>query len=279
LRRYSEAKDLFVDWLEMHGAWPTELGGYDDLVCEYLEELWEQGQPKALGGNTLSALQHFAPGLKGKLVAAWRLYGAWSKSEIPLRAPPMLKDVMLGLAGKAYLLGQPRVGICIVLGFQALLRTGELCSLKVRDVRFGTATALLHLGFTKSGHRRGEEETVICDDPVVVAELRRLLAGLPGEETVLGVAGPRFRVIFASLVSGLTMPHARLYRPYSLRRGGATFLYEVSSSLSAVTTRGRWSSSQTARQYINQASAEAQRQTLGPRDAALLRTWQKHLPL
>jgi hypothetical protein len=92
------------------------------------------------------------------------------------------------------------------------------------------------------------------------------------------VTGPRFRVIFASLVSGLTMPHARLYRPYSLRRGGATFLYEQSSSLSAVTTRGRWSSSQTARLYINQASAEAQRQTLGPRDAALLTRWQKHLP-
>jgi hypothetical protein len=73
LRRYSEAKDLFVDWLEMHGAWPAEISGYDDLVCEYLEELWEQGEAKSLGANTLSALQHFAPGLKGKLVAAWRL--------------------------------------------------------------------------------------------------------------------------------------------------------------------------------------------------------------
>jgi hypothetical protein len=31
LRRYSEAKNLFVEWLELHGAWPTEIGGYDDL--------------------------------------------------------------------------------------------------------------------------------------------------------------------------------------------------------------------------------------------------------
>jgi hypothetical protein len=112
----------------------------------------------------------------------------------------------------------------------------------------------------------------------VVAELRRQVQCLPMEETVLGVPSPRFRVIFASLVSGLSMPHARLYRPYSLRRGGATFLYEQSSSLSAVTTRGRWSSSQTARLYINQASSEAQRQNLGPRDAALLARWRAHLP-
>ena len=45
------------------------------------------------------------------------------------------------------------------------------------------------------------------------------------------------------------------YKPYSLRRGGATFLFQTRGDLLATIVRGRWANSPTARIYINEALA------------------------
>ena len=45
------------------------------------------------------------------------------------------------------------------------------------------------------------------------------------------------------------------YKPYSLRRGGATHHFRVRGSLSLTTLRGRWSAEKTARIYINDGLA------------------------
>ena len=40
------------------------------------------------------------------------------------------------------------------------------------------------------------------------------------------------------------------YRPYSLRRGGATASYRVTANLQTTIERGRWASARVARIYI-----------------------------
>ena len=46
------------------------------------------------------------------------------------------------------------------------------------------------------------------------------------------------------------------YKPYSMRRGGATLLFKLSQSYDHVTQRGRWAHARTACIYINEAQAE-----------------------
>ena len=46
------------------------------------------------------------------------------------------------------------------------------------------------------------------------------------------------------------------FRAYSFRRGGATHMWIHTSNLGAITTRGRWSATKTARIYIDEAVAE-----------------------
>jgi len=45
------------------------------------------------------------------------------------------------------------------------------------------------------------------------------------------------------------------YKPYSLRRGGASFDYRQHGVVSRTTLRGRWNSAKTARIYITDAMA------------------------
>ena len=45
------------------------------------------------------------------------------------------------------------------------------------------------------------------------------------------------------------------YRPYSLRRGGATFYFQRHGQLDCLLIQGRWQSSKTARLYINSGLA------------------------
>jgi len=45
------------------------------------------------------------------------------------------------------------------------------------------------------------------------------------------------------------------YKPYSLRRGGASFDYRQHGVVSRTTLRGRWNSAKTARIYIADAMA------------------------
>ena len=62
---------------------------------------------------------------------------------------------------------------------------------------------------------------------------------------------PEFRKLLKELVEGLGLKEAG-YKPYSLRRGGATGDFRRHGSLDRATVRGRWRSSASARIYITE---------------------------
>ena len=85
----------------------------------------------------LSGIQHFLPRCRKKLVAAWRLYGAWNRLEYPARAPPMDRVLMLCVAGRFWRRGHRRSALMIVLAFHCYVRTGEFLRLRKRHVAVG----------------------------------------------------------------------------------------------------------------------------------------------
>ena len=70
----------------------------------------------------------------------------------------------------------------------------------------------------------------------------------------MNVAPSTFRVWFAKGLEATGLSQAK-YKPYSLRRGGATQVFLVSQSYSAVCQRGRWASEKTTRIYIQDSVA------------------------
>ena len=231
----------------------------DEALCQFIEAAWEEGDPKALPTNARSGLMHFLPRLRGKLHGAQRLLSAWTKHELPQRAPPLPREFLLALAGRALINHDLRLCVTLLLGFHAMLRTGELLAVRAQHFVHSQHGSTVHLSLpvTKSGQRlQNVPEAVVLDDPLLLAYLRVLLPRLEPGELVYPSSSATFRAAFRQLCL-----HARLpaltptWRPYSLRRGGATAHFMQLGSLDRTAVRGRWLSTKTARIYINEAVA------------------------
>ena len=125
---YSKFAARFSQWAFGSSECPS-ISSYvrlDQLCSEYIEQLWGEGEPKGWASTTLAAVQHFVPGARHHLPSAWRLKSAWDKHELPVRAPPLSVDVVLGISGVMISVGHPRSALAVALAFHGLLRTGEV---------------------------------------------------------------------------------------------------------------------------------------------------------
>ena len=59
----------------------------------------------------------------------------------------------------------------------------------------------------------------------------------------------QYRILFDKAVEGLELPNT--FKPYSLRRGGATEHFKQWANMSLTMEIGRWKDVRTARAYIN----------------------------
>ena len=98
----------------------------DEVLGDYLEEAWADGETRALVGDTLSGLQHFIPSLKRGLNDSWRLFGTWFKAEIPSRARPLLPEQVLAMAGYALEEADVAMAAVLMIAFNGMPRPIEL---------------------------------------------------------------------------------------------------------------------------------------------------------
>jgi hypothetical protein len=127
----------------------------------------------------------------------------------------------------------------------------------------------LNLGFTKMGGREGVQEhiSINCANTaqITAAAVRHLL---PGDGLFRG-AEHDFRKL---LVQGCAALHVTewAYRGYSIRRGGATHFFRVENSMESLLVRGRWSSTRSARLYLNDGLATLASIRMPPRAQAAI---------
>ena len=199
--RYDKALERFYTYLRIHDLLlPTKRVLLDQLLSDYLEHLWMEGEGRCLASDTVAALQNRDPLLKGQLLCSWRLLKTWVSHELPCRAPPLTEEALHTLVGYAIFHRQHQFALTLLLGFYGLLRTGELLSIRNRD------------------------------------------------------APHRWRKMFNDTISALSLDSYQ-YRPYSLRRGGATFYFSKHGQLDRLLIQGRWQSTKTARLYLNSGMA------------------------
>ena len=258
-QRYEASLQQFFTWLEREGlglVLPKRVAQMDNLVSDYLEFLWAEGHGKSEANNALAALQDFDPNLRRKLPGSWRLLKAWSTAEIPNRAPPMTLTVLDALCGWSVMQGKPEFGLSLRLAFFGLLRTGELLNLTSNDIYITSpkGPAVISLGLTKSGARQGASESVTIHDTSVLPSLyswkRRNTSN-----AFLTSKPHAWRKLFNQAVERLNLTELGL-RPYSLRRGGATFFFQHRGSFDKLLLQGRWAAARTARIYLNEGLAQ-----------------------
>jgi hypothetical protein len=234
---------------------PTKRDLMDGLVSDYLEYLWAQGEGRAMASTFLAALQDLDPKLKNNLPGSWRLLKTWTTHEVPVRAPPMTEQVQRAMVGWAVLHQHETFALSLLVGFYGLLRTGELLAIQAWQVHMSSPSqpAVLNLGLTKSGKRQGAAESITITEKRVIAKLWSWKSAV-APHTFLTLKPHAWRALFSECLRKLKLEHWE-FRPYSLRRGGATHMFVKVGSLDRVLIAGRWTALKTAGIYINSGMA------------------------
>lgn len=278
-KRYDDAvRQLFAFMKTEKIRLPSLFTEFDDIVCQYIELCWHEGEGRSLVSNTLAGLQHFCPAIRHHLPCSWRLVSAWQRHELPARAAPFTRSILLAVAGKAMKDGDAVLSVALLVAFEGMLRTGELFNLACKDcvVTDDGKSVVLNLGMTKGGARRGAAESVVLYDPLTVDLLRARVSRAPPYEKLVNMPSAAFRQKFNSLCNSLDMGDIG-YKPYSLRRGGTTHHFQTHASMSSTCVRGRWGDEKTARVYINEGLAALASTRLSPNALKLCESARKHL--
>ena len=252
--RYQKALDRFLLFLKENGMQlPRQRAQLDHFTSEYLEHLWSQGEGRALASDTIAGLQDQDPRLRGLLPCTWRLLKVWHTHEIPNRAPPLPEVVLKAMVGYSLFHGRPMFALSLLLGFYCMLRTGELLGLRRHHLEVSNkeGPAIISLGLTKGGKRQGAAESVTANVQDLV---RRLWQWKQSAILPLVLSASAWRTEFSNTLKALNLESFE-FRPYSLRRGGATFWFSKHGSLDRLLLQGRWHAARTARIYINEGLA------------------------
>ena len=254
--RYDAATGKFFSWLDENElVLPRKREHLDGLLAEYVEHLWSDGAGRAQACDTLAGLQDRDPKLKGHLQLSWRLLRTWSTNEIPNRAPPLPQEALLAMFGWSFFHGHFSFGVSLLVAYYAMLRTGEVLHLKNSHIYMtGPKTpAVISLGMTKGGKRTGAAESVTLSSGDALKWLWMWkTANKP--HASLCPTNAKWRQLFSTCLTALSL-QAFQFRPYSLRRGGATFWFSRHGSLDKLMIAGRWQAVKTARVYINEGLA------------------------
>ena len=247
--RYNTAVNSFLNLCGSIGLSPFP--NLDAALSRAIEVMWHEGEPKSRVNYLLAGVQHFCPGSRSRIPEAWQLAKAWHRNELPSRAPPFSPLVVSTLCMFWLTEGDSALATCALLAFHCFLPTGEMAAVKKRDVILGRdgQGGVVHLRQTKSGARFGASESVTIEDPLLCNLLAALLATLNKDDCLLKISSAKFRERLENALRRLGLSGVG-YRPYSLRRGGATEWYLAAGNMASTVTRGRWGSMKSARVYI-----------------------------
>eukprot|EP00438_Fugacium_kawagutii_P008731 Skav223575 [mRNA] locus=scaffold2909:37156:42226:+ [translate_table: standard] len=205
---------------------PKSKNKLDPLVCDYVEHLWSTGAGRALANDTLAGLQDAQPNLKGQMPGAWRLLKTWSVNEIPSRAPPLPEHVLHAMAGWSFFNKHWTFGISLLLGYYGMLRSGEIIALISTHIMVFSedSQVLVSLGMTKGGRRQGAAESAVVGVELAVKLVREWKRQIPAVTRLASSPG-KWRSLFHECLTALGLESFE-FRPYSLRRGGATWWFQ-----------------------------------------------------
>jgi hypothetical protein len=255
LVRYARAVRQFFDYLDlMRRPLPNSFYTLDREVGEYINHLFQEGEPHGYVGDLLSGLKRFVPGAKRQLDTGTRYFKDWGRMLRRRRATPLPVDLLRAMSGAAYAQGRSDLGVLLLVGFLGLLRTGEVVDLRKKQCSIlgGGTRALIVFKASKGAVRQNAPESVLLHDPLVVQLLARRLDQLQGNDKLYagGFRGFADDIKKFAAYFGVVDPYLT---PYCLRRGGATWHFATFTNLDATQHLGRWMQKRTAKQYIDEA--------------------------
>ena len=272
---YKREVARFIEFIEKQGSpLPEEVEVLDDLLGEYINMLFQEGESISHAGWLLSGFKRFLPRVKRDLVVSQQLYNNWNRQHVPLRAVPMPWNVCKLLAALTHEANQPDVALLLLLGFVFFLRTMEALTLQKSDVVFDLRRGTCFVALQQTKTSRNMVQHLAVHNANLTNVLFQLWSDLPPGK-IWPYSVHVFRRCFNLLLetTGATVLNFSLY---SLRRGGATHAYVRTRSLDQVIVQGRWKDSRTARIYLDDARAAMLKLAFPPELEEFLSSYAKY---
>eukprot|EP00435_Cladocopium_sp_Y103_P031810 s2315_g8.t1 len=273
LRAYRTALDRFLAYVRRRKLKLKNPAHLDRQMSEFIEMLYQEGEPMSFAGHLLSAVKRFHPQVRLQLPCASQLFRNWQRCYVPARALPASWPLVEAMMGVAFHQQQPRLALLYALAFNCLLRTSELMALTHRHVVMhddGKAASVILPGSKTS---QGNPQVLLVTDRQLLRLISSLVRGRA--KSLLWPQGPyAFRQQFADHLNELQFGRHD-YTPYCLRRGGATWFFRSSLSMDATVARGRWACAKTAKQYVDEGSMQMAQIQWTKEQQASVRRWQR----
>ena len=248
----------------------------DEKVSQWIEKQWRLGGALFEINAALCGLQHYLPSTRKRPNHSWRLFRVWRRVETPVRAPPLPEKVAYSITHFAVEEGNLGFAAMIMFGFEGLLRTGEFLSLRPMDVLCRQNQVLIHLSQTKTTGRKAASEVVHINHPwacEVIETAKEVAESRSGKfAPIWSTSQQHFRAVFRRYLQIFRLHHLS-FRPYSLRRGGATELFIRTQSFDSAIQKGRWQSTKAARVYIQDALSKLPLLALSNEQLCMVDKW------
>ena len=276
LRIYRFEVSQFFTYLAALGLkLPKSFAQLDDLLAEYINHLYQEGESISRAGWVLSGFRRFYPRVRRELAVSQQWYINWTRTHTPERATPITWKIVRADVALCDKEGWYHLAATVLIGFIFMLRTQEMLLLSTEDVLFAHGTVTIRLVATKTS--RQYEQSLTFEDPIVVSILEKLVARFQ-QPAFWPFSMTYFRSCFRSLHSFFGLDSLCLV-PYSIRRGAATHFYQHYNNLDFVMVQGRWKDLRTARIYLDDSRATLVKfqayYTSSPLLGHYLRQWKK----
>ena len=256
VKKYSEAVSHFVRWCKRQYLDPADPDDFDSCLTDYFHDLYESGFSKDDARCTLYGILMLQPRLHDALPLAVLALRGWERIVPSVAHPPITWDLAVLVAVHMARYGRWSFAVGTLLAFDCLLRIGELVGLQRGDVadsgdaRLGSEYKGLALRLRKT--KTGTNQWVEVRDPSVALLLRQLVRSTRSK-FLFPFSAADFRSVFKATCASLGL--SSRYVPHSLRHGGATRLHLQRVSIEDILLRGRWSSTKSARRYVQSGRA------------------------
>jgi len=252
LRVYTARAREFLAWVEAEGA----TGRLDSLLAQFVSALcFDAFEPPSRAAQTLSAVLHFCPGLKGSLPRTARAVSAFRALVRAPERPPFSRRTVGAIVACLLLRGDEESALVVAFSFEILARVQDWANLRRGDVHAPPGGSRGPLGLTLGRSDLGEKTKTGWDLGSVVKSkflcwwlldwLDRSVPKRPSSK-VFAVSPQDFRYAFRRALDLLGLPDET---PHVLRHTGATELFAAGATLSDLKIAGRWSSDASVKRY------------------------------
>ena len=174
------------------------------------------------------------------------------REQVPCRAPPLPEEALQAMVGYSIFKHECDFAISLLVGYFGILRTGEILALNSSHISVESerGPAVISLGMTKGGQRQGAAESVALTAEQPIRWLWAWSRKCPDHQPLCSTPAHRRKQFNDNLKAVGFEGHG--FRPYSLRRGGATYWFKKwGTPLDRLLLYGRWQNAKTARTYVN----------------------------